>query len=283
MNTREIRKRIASIKKTQQITKAMKMVSAVRYRKAYLNLISNRPYMNEMEMLVKDLASKKPEDYEHVYFTVPEKAKKDLVIVIASDKGLCGSFNSNLLKKCLKYLNSLSSTPDIITVGKKGKEYLGHRGFQAIYNYSGVMHNLNYCAVVDVVDEILERYESGTYRSVTIIYNEFVAATQTKTKIFPLLPVSVDVVSEVKSDFIFEPDIETILEKLLPKYLTIVFFGILLESNASEEGLRMTSMEQATKNADDMMKKLTLIYNQTRQAGITKELSDLVGGAAAVS
>ncbi|MCX5777391.1 MAG: ATP synthase F1 subunit gamma [Candidatus Firestonebacteria bacterium] len=283
MNTREIRKRIASIKKTQQITKAMKMVAAVRYRKAHLSLISNRPYKQDMEMLMKDLASKIPDNYEHIYFTAPEKAKKELWIVLTSDKGLCGSFNSALLKKCLKALMSLKKPAEIITIGKKGRDYLVHRSFISISHYTGVMNNLKYSRIVEIVEEILKKYNTGEYSSVKLIYNEFRIATQTNTKIFQLLPVSVGGGSEVKADFIFEPDVVTLLEKLLPKYLGVIFYGILLEANAAEQGLRMTSMEQATKNADDMMKKLTLVYNQTRQAGITKELSDLAGGVAAVS
>jgi len=283
MNTREIRKRIASIKKTQQITKAMKMVAAVRYRKANLNLISSRPYNLDMEMLMKDLASKKPDNYNHIYFDAPDTAEKELLIVISSDKGLCGSFNSTLLKYCLKYLKSLPNKPDIITVGKKGNDYLAHRGYKTIRHYSGVMNNLNYCDTACLVEELLEKYKTKKYCAVNIIYNEFKIVTQAKAKLVKMLPIALDGASEVKSDFIFEPNVETLLDKLLPRYLGVFFYGILLESNASEQGLRMTSMEQATKNADDMIKKMTQIYNQTRQASITKELSDLVGGAAAVS
>ncbi|OGF47185.1 MAG: ATP synthase F1 subunit gamma [Candidatus Firestonebacteria bacterium RIFOXYC2_FULL_39_67] len=283
MNTREIRKRIASIKKTQQITKAMKMVAAVRYRKAHQNLISNRPYKLDMEMLMKDLVSKKPDSYNNVCFTAPEKAEKEMLVVITSDKGLCGSFNSTLLKGCLKYLKTCPNPVDIITVGKKGRDYLTHRGFKSLRHYSAVMNNLNYAGVVGIINDILRDYKAKKYRSVNVLFNEFKIVTQAKTKNFLLLPVSIDGVSGVKSEFIFEPNVETLLERLLPKYLGVVFYGILLESNASEQGLRMTSMEQATTNADDIIKKLTLVYNQTRQASITKELSDLVGGAAAVS
>ncbi|OGF51119.1 MAG: ATP synthase F1 subunit gamma [Candidatus Firestonebacteria bacterium GWA2_43_8] len=283
MNTREIRKRIASIKKTQQITKAMKMVAAVRYRKAYVNLVANRPYKQDMEMLMRDLASKKPDNYNHIYFTAPEKAGRELLVVITSDKGLCGSFNSTLLKNCLKFLKAGTVPVDIITIGKKGKDYLTHRGFKSMKHYSGVMNKLQYSGITDIMEDVLKNYKTKQYRSVNIIFNEFKIVTQAKTKNFTLLPVSIAGYSGVKSEFIFEPDVETLLEKLLPRYLGVIFYGILLESNAAEQGLRMTSMEQATKNADDMMKKLTLIYNQTRQASITKELSDLVGGAAAVS
>ena len=145
------------------------------------------------------------------------------------------------------------------------------------------MNNLNYAGVVEIINDILRDYKTKKYRSVNVFFNEFKIVTQAKTKNFTLLPVSIEGAAGVKSEFIFEPNVETLLERLLPKYLGVIFYGILLESNASEQGLRMTSMEQATTNADDIIKKLTLIYNQTRQASITKELIDLVGGAAAVS
>ena len=204
MNTREIRKRIVSIKKTQQITKAMKMVAAVRYRKAHMSLVSNRPYKLNMEMLMKDLASKKPDSYNHVYLTAPKKAEKELLVVITSDKGLCGSFNSTLLRNCLKYLRSLSNSVDIITVGKKGKDYLTRRGFESLRHYSAVMNNLNYAGVFEIIDDILTDYKTKKYRSVNVFFNEFKIVTQAKPKNFPLLPVSIDGSSGVKSEFIFD-------------------------------------------------------------------------------
>ncbi len=283
MNTREIRKRIVSIKKTQQITKAMKMVAAVRYRKAFQNLVANRPYRKEIENIVSDLVSKKNDDYENAYFVSPKKTVKELLILITSDKGFCGSFNSSLLKNCHKRLRLSGDNTDILTIGKKGKDFLSVRGYGIVAGYSGVMNNLNYASVNKIINDILTRFASKKYKKVTIMYNEFRIVTQATTKIFKLLPLEFDQKAAVKSEFIFEPDLKTLLEKLLPKYLSVVIYGILLESNAAEQGLRMSSMEQATKNTEEMMKRLTLQYNKVRQGNITKELSDLVGGAAAVS
>lgn len=283
MNTREIRKRITSIKKTQQITKAMKMVAAVRYRKAYQSLIANRPYRHEMEYLVSDLVSKKKDYYEHQYFTAQKKANKELLVIITSDKGFCGSFNSSLLKYCYKKLRNSDGKIDIIAIGKKGKDFLKVRGIETVAYYSGVMNNLNYFSIQQIVKDVLDRFASKEYKEVNIVYNEFKIVTQATTKRFKLFPLNVESKSNVSSEYIFEPNVKTLLEKLLPKYIGVLFYGILLESNAAEQGLRMTSMEQATKNTEEMMKKLTLQYNKVRQGNITRELSDLVGGAAAVS
>ena len=283
MNTREIRKRIASIKKTQQITKAMKMVAAVRYRKALQNLTANRPYRQEMEYIIGDLIAKKNDNYEHPYFIARKKAEKELLILITSDKGFCGSFNSTLLKNCLKQLRLNGSGTDVIALGKKGRDFLGARCFSAMAEYNGVMNALNYVSADKIVKEILLKFFSGNYKEVTIMYNEFKVVTQAKTKIFKLLPLATGGKKTLSSEFIFEPDLKSLLEELLPKYISVIFYGILLESNAAEQGLRMTSMEQATKNTEELMKKLTLQYNKVRQGNITKELNDLVGGAAAVS
>ncbi|MFH1824657.1 MAG: ATP synthase F1 subunit gamma [Candidatus Firestonebacteria bacterium] len=283
-NLREIRERIKGIKKTQQITKAMKMVSAVRFKKTSSKLISNRPYADSIANLVSDLVIRVGEKATHPFFIRNEKSNKSLLVVIGSDKGLCGSFNSNLLRYCLKYLNEKKDKEiHIITIGKKVNDYLKKRDYNIINSWLNISFNLSYDTASKIEEQIVGLFLKEKYKEVNILYNEFKNAAQTKITLKKLLPLESIEKEKNKTEFIYEPNPEEVLKELLPRFMKVIVCRILLESNVSEQGLRMTAMEQATKNADDMIKNLTLLYNKSRQTNITKELADVVGGAEAVA
>jgi F-type H+-transporting ATPase subunit gamma len=281
-NPREIRERIKGVKKTQQITKAMKMVAAVRFKKVHSRLIANRPYSDSMVNLIADLTNRVGEKVFHPFFIKNYKSNKELLIIIGSDKGLCGSFNSNLLRFCIKYLEQKKDIKfDIITVGKKVNDYLKSKNIDIIKSWQNIFLNFSYDIAEKIGNEIIELFLKEKYKEVNILYNEFKNVAQTKVTIKKLLPLELN--KDSKTEFIYEPNAQKVLEELLPKFIKVVVYRILLESNASEQGLRMTTMEQATKNAEDMIKNLTLLYNKLRQASITKELADVVGGASAIT
>lgn len=282
---KEIRIRIATTKNMQKITKAMKMVAAAKLRKAQEKIIATRPYANKLNEL-----------FHHVISVADEKGNplltgrevnKILVVVMTSDRGLCGSFNANITKFASKYINELDKEAKIITIGKKAGDFFGKRNFNILKKYNGFFAHLNIEDSIKLVNYIVEGYNNNEYDKVVLIYNEFKSVAKQEIICQQFLPLQTEVEKEAKKtgnqvDYIYEPSSLEILNNLIPKQLNIQFWKSLLESNASEHGARMTAMEIATNNASDLLKYLGLQYNRARQDSITTELLEIVAGAEAL-
>ncbi len=283
---KEIKKRIGSVKNTRQITKAMKMVSAAKLRRAQDNIIAARPYASKMEEVLKSLAVNVEGD-AHPLLEVRE-AKKLLLIVVSSDRGLCGGFNANLCKAAERYIRGNKDQYEsiaITTLGRKGYEYLKNR-FPVEKNYPNLISKPNYQTAALLAQEVIEGYLEGEYDQVVILFNAFKTVMSQDITFQQLLPVvppqSEETVDEAGVEYIFEPSIQELLAEILPQNIEVQIFKAMLESVASEHGARMTAMDSASKNASEMIGKLTLQYNRARQAAITKELMEIISGAESI-
>ncbi len=287
---REIRGRINSIRSTEKITRAMKMVAAVKFRKAQENVVSARPYAKKIAEILKSLIPT-VSNLENELLKERE-VKRVCLVVVTSDRGFAGPFNTNLIKeaenlingKYAEYYNSHNLT--LFTLGKKSFDYFSKRNYDVFARYVGIFDRLEFSSARKVVTDILGGYLDGKFDKVSVIYNEFKSAAQSKIVEEQFLPIlSIDDTegnSENVSDFIFEPAAKEIIDYLLPKHLNTQIWRIMLESYASEQAARMMAMESATSNANDLIKSLNLIYNKARQAAITKELLEVVSGAEAL-
>ncbi|RCK71893.1 MAG: ATP synthase gamma chain [Ignavibacteriae bacterium] len=290
---REIRRRISGVKGTQKITKAMKMVAAAKLRKAQDAIISARPYARKIKELIQNLAVSQ-KDSENQYFNPAREIKNIAIVVVTSDRGLCGAFNSNILRTTLGYIKNYEDqlSPKnihLITIGKKGYDFLLKHKYKIDYKHINIFQMLNFDIAKKIMVELTNDYLSGKYDKVEVIYNEFKSVVQQRIVIEQLLPVPpsefVDVQvgkNHVEPNYIFEPSLVTIFKDLIPKHLNFQMWRILLESSAAEQGARMTAMDNATTNANELIRDLQLIYNKARQASITKELLEIVGGAEAL-
>jgi F-type H+-transporting ATPase subunit gamma len=292
---RDIRKRIRSVKNTRQITKAMKMVSAAKLRKAQDAILAARPYAETLDQIISDLAARSgDESLAHPLLTARPVRKVELVL-LTSDRGLAGGFNSNVIRRANRFLyeNTHLERIQLSTVGRKGNDFFRNRGQAIRKDFGGLYQRLNYAAAAGVAGELVAAYLNGEVDAVHIVYNEFVTAITQKVTVAQLLPLQTlgagqgapvatprDAVSLV--DFKYEPDRQAVLDRLVPQAVNIKVYRALLESVASEHGARMSAMENATSNASDMIGSLTLTYNRTRQAVITKELMEIVSGAEAL-
>lgn len=292
-NLRDLRNRINSIKNTQQITKAMKMVAAAKLRKAQQRMTATRPYANKMSSVVTRLASGNSADND--LLRQPEEIKKILLIVVGSDKGLCGGFNNNLFRTVETHISEkLSSFQEndklsLITIGKKAGAYFTKRKYNVIDKHPGFFDDLNYKSTSEIMEIVTQQFAVGEFDKVQIAFNEFKTVIAQNRLVVNVLPFEME--SEEKSaesgvheftDYIYEPDADTILEKLLPVHLNMQLWRAVLESNASEQGARMAAMDNATENAKELEEDLSLKYNQLRQSAITTEISEIVSGAAAL-
>lgn len=279
---KEIKNRITAVKSTQKITKAMKMISATKLKKAQDRIIATRPYAFKMSELLSHLVAASENVINHLM--TQREVKKRLVVIVSGDRGMCGSFNSNLLKYSANYLEELGRETPIITVGKKGNDYFIKRKYNVIKSYIHIFSNLNLSISNEIADFIVTGYLNNEFDLVEIIYNEFKSVVKqvvTKEQFLPLSR-STETEGNDHTDYIYEPSSKSILEELIPKHLKVQFWKTLLESNAAELGARMTAMELATKNAEDLIKYLNLLYNKARQEAITKELLEIVSGAEAL-
>lgn len=288
-NLKEVRNRITSVSSTQQITKAMKMVSAAKLKRATNAIVQLRPYANKLrDILAQVSASVEGSNSPYTQDRVPNKV---LVVVITSNRGLAGAFNANAIKAtnnliANKYADQFAKgNVSIVAIGKRGQEFFARRNFNVIGNHNELFNNLDFENVSKVTEFIMNEFTEGNIDRVEIVYNQFRnAAVQilTSEQLLPLLPEEKgDKVAEL--DYIIEPSKEKIIEELIPKAIKIQLFKAVLDSNASEHGARMTAMDKATENAGDLLKQLKLSYNQARQAAITTELTEIVSGAAALS
>lgn len=287
-NLKEIRIRISSTISTQQITKAMKLVSATKLRKAQGAITQMRPYSNKLFGMLANLAGS-VEDASLAKYFENREVKKVMIIVLTSDRGLCGAFNSNVIKKTRslienKYAHLGKENITLLCVGKKGAEFFTKLGYNVNLQYRDTFQNLSAEVGFEVGDAIFDYFLSGKYDRVDLVYNQFKNAATQIVKDDQYLPVDIDSLeaSESNVSYIFEPSKVEILNDLIPRALKTKLYSAMLESFASEHGARMVSMDKATENAGELLKQFRLKYNQARQAAITNEISEIVGGAAAL-
>ncbi|MCM2358520.1 MAG: ATP synthase F1 subunit gamma [Geobacteraceae bacterium] len=285
-NLKSIKKRIVSVKNTRQITKAMKMVSAAKLRRAQENVVAARPYAKKLGEVLQRLAQSQDSDGHPLL----EKrvAEKALVILVTSDRGLCGGFNANISKAAERYIKERKgdyAEISLLTIGRKGYEFLKNR--QTIRkNYTGVLSTLNYQTAAMLAQEVIAGYLAGDYDEVFLFYNAFRSVMSQDITLQQLLPITPPEAAaaegETPPEYIYEPSMSELLGELLPKYIEVTMFKAMLESVASEHGARMTAMDSASKNATEMIGKLTLVYNRARQAAITTELMEIISGAESI-
>lgn len=286
-NLKEVRIRITSVGSTQQITKAMKLVSATKLRRAQNAITQMRPYAQKLNGLLANLADSIDVDSLKVYFDKRE-VKNVLIVPITSDRGLCGSFNANVIKLAGRVIAEKYQGKNItiLPIGKKGSEFFGKTKHMVINDSRDAFLTLNAETGFSIGERILAEFKAGKYDAVEIVYNQFKnAATQilTNDQFLPIDKSTFGGAGDAKNDYIFEPSKGEILEDLIPRILKTHVYRCLLDSLASEHGARMISMDKATDNAGELIKALKLEYNRARQAAITTEISEIVGGAAALS
>ena len=301
---RDIRDRISSVKSTQQVTRAMKMVAAAKLRRAQESIFSTRPYAFKVREIIHHLMGR-IDPSKHPLFQVHETVEAVLVVVVTADRGLAGAFNTNIIKRAEEVIQGTyadyhaSGKLDLMCVGRKGHEHFARRGYSLVGDYRGVFHHLEFLAASRIVDAIVEGYRAKRWDEVVIVYNEFKNTISQNRIAEPFLPIPTEeFVTPVMEqsdayheedehafaiDYLFEPSAESILNELVPRYLNFQMWRVLLESNAAEQGARMVAMDNATTNAGELLRELRLTYNRARQAAITKEIIEIASGAEALA
>ena len=284
---KEIKKRISSVKNTQQITKAMKMVSAAKLRRAQESVVAARPYAEKLQDVLSSMA-KRDSEGDHPLIQSREK-KRALILVMTADRGLCGGFNSSIAKAAEAFVKNKEydfSEYAVRIIGRKGNDALKRRpGIEIDKVYENLTGNITYATASLLGREVVEDYTAERYDAVFMIYNRFFSAINqevTTTQLLPVEPQQTEGDDSYVADYIYEPNCEEVLASILPKYVEVEIFRALLESVASEHGARMSSMDSASKNASEMINKLTLQYNRARQAAITSELMEIISGAESI-
>jgi F-type H+-transporting ATPase subunit gamma len=276
----DIRRRIRSVKNTQQITKAMKMVSAAKLRRAQEAMFAARPYARKMMEVLNSLASRAHPD---VHPLLQDRGgERTLLVVITADKGLCGGFNANIIRAAARFLEERPGADlRLELVGRKGRDYFKRRAFKVRAEHVGLFQALKYATARTLASDLQRAYVEGEVDAVFLVYNEFKSVIQQRVVVERLLPIPKPELhaEEPALDYIYEPDPAAIFAELLPKHVEIQVWRALLESVAAEHGARMTAMDAATNNADEMLDRLTLYMNKVRQAAITKEIIEVVSGA----
>ena len=289
---KEIKRRIGSVESTQKITKAMKMVAAVRLRKAQENILAARPYAYRLGSLIKHLAEFLHESQVHPLLQSRE-VKRVMGVIVTADRALCGGFNANIIRTVNGHLDGNlkevyeNNNLDFVAVGRKGHEYFKKRDFNITQSHINIFNQLEFATAVRISDGVTQAFLDGEVDEVYMIYNEFKSAVQQNVvieKALPIAPAEVESGTERLSsvDYIYEPSRSSIMNTIVPQHLHVQMWRILLESYAAEMGARMTAMEAATENAGELIRKLTLHYNRARQAAITKEILEVVSGAEAL-
>jgi len=278
-NAQDIRRRIKSVKSIEQITKAMKMVAAARLRRAQEKAAASRPYTEKIRDVLTSVASGAP-DAAHPLLEVRE-VKRIAYLVLSADKGLAGAYSSNVIKEALPNIVGKENV-SLITVGRKARDYFKRRGYAVAEEYTGFSEKPTYQHAVTIARTVAAGFEAGIYDEIHLVYTKFYSALTQKPTSVKLLPMEDAAEAKAHQEYIFEPSAEEVLKFLLPQYLESVIYGALLQSAASELGARMTAMGSATDNAQELIAKLILNYNKIRQATITREISEIVGGAEAL-
>ena len=286
---KEVRTRIASVNSTQQITSAMKMVAASKLRRAQNAVVNMRPYAKKLNEILQNVSSSVNSSEDNVYGE-ERTLNKVLLIAVTSNRGLCGAFNANIIKKTRHLMEEdfsdlhQNGNVDVLTVGKKASEAFAKMGDRHVGSYDDFWDDLSFETIYPLAEELLSKFKKKEYDKIVVVYNMFKnAATQlvTAEQLLPVLQTE-KAEGETESNFLFEPSKEEILGSLVPSILKVQFYKTLLDSFASEHGARMTSMQQATDNAQEMLRDLKLKYNKARQAAITGEILEIVGGAEAL-
>jgi F-type H+-transporting ATPase subunit gamma len=288
---KEVRNRIVSVNSTQQITKAMKMVAAAKLRRAQDNIIQMRPYAQKLGQMLSTVSAGAESSGDSPLKTV-RPVEKVLIVVVTSDRGLCGAFNTNIVKATMllieeKYAaQAAKGNVEIFAIGKKGAEAFTRRGFVVNTSFTDLFTRLSFVNAKKAAEQIITEFSEARYDVVDLVFNEFKNVATQIIHTDPYLPIrSENLAKKTKAsevNYIFEPTEEEILRELIPKSLKIALYRAVLESNASEQGARMTAMDKATENAQELLKELKLVYNRTRQAAITTEILEIVGGAEAL-
>jgi len=288
-NLKEVRTRIESVNSTKQITSAMKLVAASKLRKAQGAILQLRPYAQKLQEFLQGLSAGLDQADEAVYSDTRD-IKNVLLVVVTSNRGLCGAFNSNVIKQTEKLINSTykdsydKGNLSLYCIGKKGAEYFSGHGYPVVHQDLEIFDNLNFENALPIAEGLMKDFSDKKYDRIDMVYNQFKnAAVQVllTEQFLPILPPEDDG-SNLQVDYIFEPNKEEIVQELVPKSLKIQFFKALLDSFASEHGARMTAMHMATDNATELLKELKLSYNKARQASITNEILEIVSGAEAL-
>lgn len=285
---KEVKGRITSIISTQQITKAMKMVAAAKLRKSQDRIIQMRPFSQKFSEVLRSVSGSSDEG-QSWYNSVREE-KNVLVVIVSADRGLCGSFNTNIFKAAIKTIKDNYAQQQsmgnvtIFPIGKKALEYFKKRNYKVEEGYWNLFQDISFDNVSRAATFIMDGFKSGKYDKVEVIYNEFKNVATQILRVEPYLPIVASASEEKVADvdYIFQPNREEIVTGLIPKSLKVQLFKAVLDSNAAENGARMTAMDKATENAGELLKELKLTYNRTRQAAITKEILEIVGGAEAL-
>ena len=284
----DLRRRIRAVKSTQQITKAMKMIAASRLRRAQDRVVAARPFAQRMLKVLNGLVSRVDQDAHPLLRIPPQGSGRPLLIVITADRGLCGSFNSNVIKAAGQFILNEAPGRDIALglVGRKGRDFFRRRGFDVRYEAIGIFQRMTFAEAIDIADAAIEDFTSGSASSVYLVYNEFKSVMTQRIVVERLLPIprlegeaAADAGPSV--DYLYEPAPADIFRDLLPRHVQIQVYRALLESNAAFFAAQMTAMDAATRNSADMLENLTLYMNKVRQAAITREIIEVVSGAAA--
>ncbi len=283
-----LRRKIGAIKNTQKITKAMKMVAAAKLKRAQDRILAARPYGHKMRDVIANLSRRMNRSAHPL---LQKRTGRTIeILIVTSDRGLCGAFNANIIRKASEFIRDSEARGANVTlsvIGRKGREYFRRRPWLIRQQWLGVFDRLSYEHGIDIGQDLIESYTKGTFDELYVIYNEFKSAIQQRVIVEKLFPIeSLDQPSEgtthLGGSYLYEPDEDELLAVLLPKHFQTQAYRVLLESSAAEQGARMAAMDGASRNAGEIIKKLTLYYNKTRQAAITKELMDIVGGAEAL-
>lgn len=289
-NLKEVRTRIQSVKSTQQITKAMKMVAASKLRRAQDAILQMRPYVKKLYGILENAIASIDSDHQSTY-SVERDVKKVLLVVITSDRGLCGAFNTNAIKAGLNLIEENYQEQErdkqlwILPLGNKAYDFFSKKNYQVIDNFYEIFGDLSFDKSKEAAEFMMQGFLAGDFDKVELVYNEFknVATQILRTEQFlPLIQEEKEEAINTSTDYIFEPSIEYIIQDMIPKTLKVQLYKAVLESNASENGARMTAMDQATENAGELLNDLKLVYNRSRQAAITTEILEIVGGAEAL-
>jgi F-type H+-transporting ATPase subunit gamma len=289
-NLRDIRDRIASVKNTQQITKAMKMVAAARLKKAQDRVVATRPYAASIAKVIGKLASEASSD--NPYLRTSEQQDKILLIIVSSDRGLCGGFNTNLFRFIEDYIKinfsqqQENGTLELVCIGRKSSDHFRKRGYNVKRSHVGFFDKLQFDSAAAVMRTATQEFLNSEHDAVYLAFNEFKSVITQNRIMTQLLPLDVSYHDEAGADntnYIYEPSAKSILENIIPLHLNTQIWKATLESSASEHGARMAAMDNATENASEIMRQLKLKYNQARQAAITTEISEIVSGAEALS
>ncbi|MGE5243893.1 MAG: ATP synthase F1 subunit gamma [Betaproteobacteria bacterium] len=283
----DLRRRIRAVKNIQQITKAMKMVAASKLRRAQDRMLHARPYAAQMHRVLGSVAGRvDPSLHPLLAIREPRPDSRSLVVIITADKGLCGSFNTNIIKAAGAFIAESPNPCALSLVGRKGRDFFGRRGFEVLFELTNFFQKLRYEDGQAIAQHAMEAFTTGRVDRVVLAYNEFKSVIQQRVIIDQLLPIRrADVPEtepEIGIDYLYEPSAQEIFDQLLPRYVEVQVFRALLESNAAFYAAQMTAMDTSTKNSADMISQLTLYMNKVRQAAITREIIEVVSGAEAL-